>query len=172
MEQILDLTDPQTLHDFLALIKRFKLSKPLLQKAKKLKYPCEVIGTLKNLMESLLLPACRTFPKLYDVPANPQIFGQIALSAGTSCTQTAGRRHEVQPLIVGPTSGCRFIAPPNAQRWEQKSGLLQQSRHSGRQTYEENPDNRAHNNTFSRGQSDQHGGRYQRRCNSDRDSNF
>jgi len=82
LEQVLDLTAEGILRDFLKLIKKFQLSRSLVQKAKQLKIPFELIRTEKKLLESLLTPNWRTFPMLYDVPANPQIFGQIAMSAG------------------------------------------------------------------------------------------
>lgn len=82
LEQVFDLRDAANLRDFSKLIKNFQLSKSLLQKARQLKIPCEVLRTVKKMLESLLVLNWRTFPMLYDVPANPQIFGQIVMSAG------------------------------------------------------------------------------------------
>ena len=44
--------------------------------------PPSVVQTVDSLLSTLLNPDWRAYPIQFDIPANPQIFGQIVKSAG------------------------------------------------------------------------------------------
>jgi hypothetical protein len=81
LDQVFDLHEEKNLRSFLNLLKKFALSKSLLKTAAKLRTPCRVVKTMRELTHSILVLNWRVFPMWYDVPSNSQLFGQIASSA-------------------------------------------------------------------------------------------
>lgn len=83
LDKVFDLTNVGNLDLFIRVIKKFTLSKELIQAAKQLSVPNPgIIKTSKVLLENLLIPNWRDWPDNYDVPANSQIFGHLVYSAG------------------------------------------------------------------------------------------
>jgi len=75
----IDLTKKKTLSDFYEVIKTIKLPKDLIKEAKKLKLPIIYqVKSIDELVKTLLLDNWRAWPMQVDIPANSQIFGQIA----------------------------------------------------------------------------------------------
>jgi len=83
LDQIFDLNDAAKLNEFVDLIKGFKLSKSLREKAEALHIPhYRIVSTVGELSQSVLAPNWQEWPMLFDIPSNSQIFGQIMMSAG------------------------------------------------------------------------------------------
>ncbi|OFZ49358.1 MAG: hypothetical protein A2381_18675 [Bdellovibrionales bacterium RIFOXYB1_FULL_37_110] len=83
LEKCLNLKDIRVLSDFLNLIKGTKLSNELVERAKELGLPKpKAVNTLIQLQKSIFYPKWRTMSVLSDYPANSQIIGHIAASAG------------------------------------------------------------------------------------------
>jgi RES domain-containing protein len=82
LERVFDLRNEKSLKDFVAIIKDFTLSEPLLELADNLNEGRpELIRTTRLLLDSLLDPEWRVSPTRYDVPANPQVFGHLLYQA-------------------------------------------------------------------------------------------
>lgn len=83
LEKYIDLFDPNSLKKFVSLIKEFKHSKELQEKAKKLKLESpKAVSSVEELIRHLLDPDWKTLPAIYDIPANSQIFGQLIYLSG------------------------------------------------------------------------------------------
>jgi hypothetical protein len=83
ISSILDLNNSVSLKDFFNIIKTILLPDSFIRRANKLNInPLYQVKTLKELLKNLLYPNWRAFPMYYDIPANSQIFGQIARAAG------------------------------------------------------------------------------------------
>lgn len=82
IESVINLKNLDNLQTFVDLIKNFKLSQSLLDRAKRLKYPLKMIRTLNELLEAILDKNWRQAASLYDIPAPSQIFGHLVYSAG------------------------------------------------------------------------------------------
>lgn len=83
INQVLDLTDQGTLKDFFNIIKNIKLPSHFLKRARQLNIePMRQVTSMKELRQTILDPNWRYMPSTFDVPANPQILGQIAYVAG------------------------------------------------------------------------------------------
>ena len=81
--QVLDLNSLATLKDFFSLINTIKLPDSFIKRANKLNIsPMYPVKTASELRKSFLYPDWRALPMHYDIPANPQILGQIAHAAG------------------------------------------------------------------------------------------
>ncbi|MFH1829573.1 MAG: RES family NAD+ phosphorylase [Pseudomonadota bacterium] len=83
LEKMFDLRDSSRLNEFVDLISIFELSTHLkkLAQTHNLKRP-RVVKTVDQLYTSLMESNWREFPMQYDIPANPQIFGQLIHKAG------------------------------------------------------------------------------------------
>lgn len=80
---LIDLHQPQSLKKFVDVIKNFTIPPRLIQDAKKIKIkPPTEIKNIMSLMKTLLEPNWRVMPMQFDIPANCQIFGQMAAHAG------------------------------------------------------------------------------------------
>lgn len=83
LERVINLNQPKKLKAFIDLIKDFKIPHHLVKAARKLKLPSPgLIRTVSNLMNFLLDPEWRAQPMQLDVPAAPQIFGQLVYESG------------------------------------------------------------------------------------------
>jgi hypothetical protein len=84
INQVLNLTTADSLKDFYELIKNIHLPARFIQRARQLNLesPMPHVKSLKELIQSILLPNWRDIPVLWDIPANSQILGQIAYEAG------------------------------------------------------------------------------------------
>jgi hypothetical protein len=80
---ILDISAPDTLDDFVDLIKGFKISKSVLVAAARLGFSTpRLITTVTELRDALAHENWRLAPQVLDLPAPSQIFGQLAFLAG------------------------------------------------------------------------------------------
>jgi hypothetical protein len=78
IDRIFDLRRPESLEQFVKIIKHFTLSKSLLELAKSLgETPPIMIQNTDQLLKSLLDPDWRMWPARYDIPSNPQVFGHL-----------------------------------------------------------------------------------------------
>lgn len=82
LDAVLDIRVSGNLSEFVDLIKTFRLSRPLIVEARRLRFPVQLIATVAELKRVLMLDNWRNWPMLYDVPAGGQIFGGIAVDAG------------------------------------------------------------------------------------------
>jgi len=83
LHNVLDLDSKSALNGFVKLISGIKKSSEIHNRAKALGLESGgMINTVKGLRESLYDPEWRFNPQIYDLPANPQIFGQYAYRAG------------------------------------------------------------------------------------------
>jgi hypothetical protein len=82
LESVLDIRDRNNLTSFVNLIKDFRLSGPLMRRARKLGFPVQLIRTVKTLASVLEYRSWRNWPMVYDVPAASQIFGGLVMDAG------------------------------------------------------------------------------------------
>ena len=83
LEAVVDVRLGGKLQPFVALIKDFKLSRTLRSEAQALGVQLDLVRTVELLQKALGRAIWRDWPMLYDVPASGQIFGSIALDAGT-----------------------------------------------------------------------------------------
>lgn len=80
---VLDLTNPESLQQFYTLLKGIELPLYYKKKAAQLKITAMLpVKSLKELRETLFADNWRLMPMQFDVPANSQVLGQIAHSAG------------------------------------------------------------------------------------------
>lgn len=83
MERVFDLRDKDSLSNFTNLIKNFTISDSVLQMANAFDFEQPtLVKSSEALYKSLMDNNWRQFPMQYDVPANPQIFGQLVYGAG------------------------------------------------------------------------------------------
>ncbi len=83
LTKYIDLTDFDSLTKFVEVIKHFQVSKRLQQLSLDINKELPIIVRNKeDLFKSLLDKNWRINPALFDVPANPQIFGQLVFEAG------------------------------------------------------------------------------------------
>ncbi len=107
LDTVLDLSDRGSLQEFTHLIKDFKLSPALVKEARGLPVAApRVIKTSKQLQDSLLNPSWRHTAALCEIPANSQIFGQIASAAGIDGILYPSKLTERSCLAIFP---CNFV---------------------------------------------------------------
>ncbi|MFA6303657.1 MAG: RES family NAD+ phosphorylase [Legionella sp.] len=83
LTNILDLTNPETLTKFYGYIKGIKLPIYYQNKARQLNISSMLpVTSLEELQKTIFADNWRLMPMQFDVPANSQIIGQIAYSAG------------------------------------------------------------------------------------------
>ncbi|KTD31398.1 MULTISPECIES: RES family NAD+ phosphorylase [Legionella] len=81
--EIVDLTKENALFDFYEVIKDIKISKDLEKEAQRLNIPVLYhVKSFDELKRSILLNEWRNLPAQVDIPANSQIFGQLAYFSG------------------------------------------------------------------------------------------
>ncbi len=82
IENVFDLTNTASLDELAAMFSRFTVSDRLWREARRLKMiEPKVSGSSAGLLETFLDPNWRVFPQMLDVPANPQVFGQLVNTA-------------------------------------------------------------------------------------------
>lgn len=83
LTNVLDLTNPQALQQFYTYISSIKLPAYFKNKARELQmFPMPPVKNLDELEKTIFANDWRLMPMQFDVPANSQILGQIAYSAG------------------------------------------------------------------------------------------
>lgn len=82
LDKVFDLTNPKNLEVLIDLLQDFKISKELIERAKKLGIQQPgTVKTVKALLDTLLHPDWRQIPSNCDVPSNSQIFGHLIYTA-------------------------------------------------------------------------------------------
>jgi hypothetical protein len=82
LESVLDIRERNNLAGFVNLVKDFRLSRALVQKARKLGFPLLLIKTTTELGDALEQRNWRNWPMIFDVPTASQIFGGLVMNAG------------------------------------------------------------------------------------------
>ena len=83
LDKVIDLTKKSSLTKFVRLISSFTIPQSIYDSAKRLGIPQPtLINTTTLLLESFLSSSWRKEPAQFDIPANSQIFGQLAHQAG------------------------------------------------------------------------------------------
>lgn len=79
---LFDLTDSKNLCTFLDIIKRFKVSKEIIELGKSIGRPTKVIvDTVDILQQTILTANWRYYPMQLNIPANSQVFGKLVMDA-------------------------------------------------------------------------------------------
>lgn len=103
LETVLDIRKANTLVKINNLMKKFKVSPALKKKARALQQPNPgVIQTAKKLQTSLLEPNWRRSAMRFDVPANPQIFGQMIKSTGVCGIVYSSKMNGEDCVVIFP----------------------------------------------------------------------
>ncbi len=83
LNSVLNLTNPSSLHNFYNLVKTINVPFGFTKRANKLKIPpLRAVHSSKELIDTFLTEEWRVMPMNFDIPANPQILGQLAHAAG------------------------------------------------------------------------------------------
>lgn len=83
LDRVIDLTNPSSLTKFIRLISKFTIPQSIVDSASRLNLPSPtIINSKKLLLDSFLASDWRKEPAQCDIPANSQIFGQLAYEAG------------------------------------------------------------------------------------------
>jgi len=83
LDKVVDLTKKASLTKFVRLISSFTIPQSIYDSAIRLGIPePTLVNTSTLLLESFLAPNWRKEPAQFDIPANSQIFGQLAHQAG------------------------------------------------------------------------------------------
>lgn len=100
---VLDLTDSESLQRFYTLLKGIELPLYYRKKAAQLKIKAMLpVRSLNELRETLFAENWRLMPMQFDVPANSQILGQIAHSAGIEAILYPSVKTRKNALAVYP----------------------------------------------------------------------
>lgn len=103
LTNVLDLTDPKSLNQFYNHIKEIKLPIYYKDKAAKLKItPMFPVESLEMLRETIFHENWRLMPMQFDSPANSQILGQIAHSAGIEGILYPSARGKKRAIVIYP----------------------------------------------------------------------
>jgi hypothetical protein len=81
LESALDIRQRHNLEGFVKLVRGFKLRRSLRIKARRLRFPVDLIGTVTELAAALQQQNWREWPMVFDVPTTAQIFGGLVLDA-------------------------------------------------------------------------------------------
>jgi hypothetical protein len=82
LESVLDIRERNNLAPFVNLVKNFRVSRSLIRKARKLRFPVRLVRTAKELGTYLEQRDWRNWPMHFDVPSTCQIFGGLVMNAG------------------------------------------------------------------------------------------
>lgn len=100
------IINAQNLKKFYDLIKEIKLSRHLMQSAKRLNIPLmHHVKNLKQLIKTILEPNWKQLPMIFGIPSNSQILGQICF--------TAGIEGILYPSKINNEKNCLAIFPNN-----------------------------------------------------------
>ena len=79
---LFDMTVTKNLHMFLNIIKRFKVSKEIIDLGKTIGRPTKVIvDTVDILQQTILTANWRYYPMQLNIPSNSQVFGKLVMDA-------------------------------------------------------------------------------------------
>lgn len=86
INSVLDVTQKGSLDKFVQVIKTIILSKALQKRAKQLSLKIESIKNVTQLKKHIYDKNWKKAPNIFDIPAIPQIFGQLVKDAGIEAT--------------------------------------------------------------------------------------
>ena len=124
LDTVFDIRGYKKLTKFIKILKKFKLSKDLIEKAKKLqiKSKTRILQTRKQIHESLMAENWALNPTFFDTPSNSQIFGQLVRASGILGILYFSQYTEKECLAIFPSNfenSSSFIElqnePPNKQ---------------------------------------------------------
>lgn len=103
LHSVLDIDGKTTLKEFIGLISKVTKSTEIQNRRKFLGLQSGgVIKDIKALKKSLYDPEWRLDPQIYDLPANAQLFGQIAYRAGVEAILYSSVKSKKKCLAVFP----------------------------------------------------------------------
>ncbi len=103
LETVLDLTEPGRLSSYFDLIKTIKFPKYVIAAARVLGLPKpRTVKTCSELFKTLFEKNWRYYPMQCDIPANSQILGQIAESAGIQAILYRSHKGMKRNLAIFP----------------------------------------------------------------------
>lgn len=103
LTNVLDLTNPESLHQFYTHLKGIELPLYYKHKATQLKIsPMLPVKNLEELRKTLFAEDWRLMPMQFDAPANSQILGQIAHSAGIDAILYPSVKTNKKALAIYP----------------------------------------------------------------------
>ena len=108
LESVVDLYNPDKLQVFVDLIKNFEYSDSLKQERAKLGFTENVVTNVAELLSAVYDPNWRGLPMHMDVPASPQIFGQLVLEAGIEGIRYKSKYTDKSCLAIFPQN---FLGP-------------------------------------------------------------
>lgn len=82
LESVLDVRDGANLAGFVNLVRDFRLSRSLTEKARKFRFPVRLVRSTTELLAALEQRDWRNWPMACDVPAACQVFGGLVMNAG------------------------------------------------------------------------------------------
>ncbi|MBX3695326.1 MAG: RES family NAD+ phosphorylase [Steroidobacteraceae bacterium] len=123
VNQVFDLTQPGTLQPFVDITKTFRFSREYRALERTLGIrPASIVNTVSMMLRSFMDPSWRVFNSSVDLPANTQVFGQLAAASGFEgilyrSIRTQGRSLVVFPRnFAGTSSVVRVLDPPEGAR--------------------------------------------------------
>lgn len=102
LTKVLDLCNRNSLDEFLSKISLIKLPKSFTKKARQLGLDGYHIKNKKELLNALSDPNWRFMPMQFDIPANPQILGQLAYIAGIEAILYPSVKTKKKCLVAYP----------------------------------------------------------------------
>lgn len=100
---VLDIQNQDSLKDFFELISKIHLPTQFVSRAAKLKIsPMPHAANVNELIQTFLRPDWNIMPTQFDVPANPQILGQLAHAAGIEAILYPSVKTKQQCLAIYP----------------------------------------------------------------------
>jgi len=108
LDRVVDLTQPERLEPFVGLIKSFKIPPHLSAMARRNRFPMpRVVRTTGDLLRMLLAAEWRQWPMQIDVPAAPQLFGQLVSESGLDGILYPSRFTHKRCLAIFPKNFAR-----------------------------------------------------------------
>ncbi len=100
---LLDITDPMSLTEFYNQIKTIHMPIELISRARKLNIKSMMpVRSETELRDTLLREQWRIMPMQFDIPANPQILGQLVYTAGIEGILYPSVKTQKKCLVVYP----------------------------------------------------------------------
>ena len=82
LEKVLDLGNTDSLKPFVQTMKNINLPQKFFDEAKRLSINLQLIRSPKKMLSELMHKNWKYMPTVYDIPSNPQVFGQLVYHAG------------------------------------------------------------------------------------------
>lgn len=111
IKQVFDLNNRAAIQGFLDSLKKIKIPDSLIKRANRLNIqPMYHVQTMKELLAGLLYPNWREVPMAFDIPANSQIFGQLAHAAGVEAILYPSKLTKKNCLAVFPENFAQSLS--------------------------------------------------------------